>query len=434
MSDGCYKIPSTEELESLFVNNEAVARIETHLNRFNPIRVMKMERMEIRHSAILSWLLNPSESHGLGDIFLKAFLAEALRGHRSNGPPTALDVARADLRDAIVRTEWQHIDIFVHSERNGWAFVIENKYDSKQHEGQLAKYLESAATGLGQQADDWAIQGIFLTLHGEEPDDPRYASITYDVVCQFLPKFIGQESHLLTAEVRTFLQHYVDVIAEEIGMSAEHDEMEKLARQLYRDNKKALDFIMEYGAGSDFSIAAERHFGPDSTYPDLIEIDDAKYRFFAMDHRSVSFIPDDWYVALGEDRYSWRGCEKWWPEFPIASWIQLWSDAEGKSGQLGLYGEVGPLSEYEFRRGLIEAIQSAAEEAPKSKIKFQKAAAEEGKKYSKFFKENFLRINDVQDVEEISQGIRKLLEKFQPEFDAIGRVLPDFVKYGYVDQ
>lgn len=434
MSDGGDNIPSTEELESLFVNNDAMARIETHLNRFNPIRVMKMERKEIRHSAILSWLLNPSESHGLDDRFLKAFLAEALRGHRLSGPPSALDIARADLRDAIVRTEWQHIDIFVHSERNGWAFVIENKYDSKQHEGQLAKYLESAAIGLGQQADDWAIQGIFLTLHGEEPEDPRYAPITYDVVCQFLPKFIGQESHLLTAEVRTFLQHYVDIIAEEVGMSAEHDEMEKLARQLYRDNKKALDFIMEYGAGSDFSIAAERFFAPESTFPDLIEIDGMKYRFFGMDHRSVSFIPDNWYMALGEDRYSWRGCEKWWPEYPIISWIQLWQDAEGKSGQLGIYGEVGPLSEYEFRRGLIEAIQSAAENTHKSKIKFQKAASEEGKKFSKFFKENFLKINDVQDVEEICQGIRKLLEKFQPEFNAVGSVLPDFAKYGYVDQ
>ena len=39
---------------------------------------MKMERMEIRHSTILSWLLSPNETHGLSDKFLKAFLGAAL--------------------------------------------------------------------------------------------------------------------------------------------------------------------------------------------------------------------------------------------------------------------------------------------------------------------------------------------------------------------
>ena len=121
MTEPITQLPSTEELESLFVNNESMAKIETYINRFNPIRVMKMERMEIRHSAILSWLLNPGESHGLDDKFLKAFLGEALRGHSSLGSPSALDIARADLRDATVRLEWQNIDIFIYSEKNAWA-------------------------------------------------------------------------------------------------------------------------------------------------------------------------------------------------------------------------------------------------------------------------------------------------------------------------
>ena len=59
------------------------------------------------------------------------------------------------------------------------------------------------------------------------------------------------------------------------------------------------------------------------------------------------------------------------------------------------------------------------------------SAADEGKQYSKFLKENFLKIKDVQDAEEISAGMKKLLKKFQPELDAVGGVLPKFVKYGY---
>lgn len=431
MVDGTNPAPTTEELESLFVNNELMSRIEAHLNRFNPIRVMKMERMEIRHSAILSWLLDPAESHGLDDKFLKAFLAEALRGKSLVGSPSALDIARADLRDAIVRREWQNIDIFIHSERNGWAFVVENKYDSKQHEGQLTKYLEKVPAGLGKQSDEVTVRGIFLTLHDEEPEDDRYAPIDYEAICRFLPRFLSQEAHLLTAEVKTFLQHYIEIIAEEVGMSAESSEMEKLARQLYRENKKVLDFIMDHGSGSDFAIAAEDLFGDDRDYLDAVTIEDQIVRFNHIDHKMVSFLPESWYIALGKDKYDWKGCEKWWAGYPLIVWMQLWPDADGTSGQLALYGEVGPLSEYEFRRDLIHAIQKAAAKLPKNRIMFQRAAADDGKQYSKFLKENFLKIKDVQDAEEIAAGMKKLLKKFQPELDAVCGVLPKFVKYGF---
>ncbi|MEZ5472603.1 MAG: PD-(D/E)XK nuclease family protein [Marinicella sp.] len=66
-------------IESFIVNNYALSQIEAYLNRFNPIKIMKMENMEIRHSSILSWLLNPRENHGLHDEFLRTILAEVLK-------------------------------------------------------------------------------------------------------------------------------------------------------------------------------------------------------------------------------------------------------------------------------------------------------------------------------------------------------------------
>ena len=53
------KSPDLDDLESLFVNNPDLDEIRAHLSKFNPIKVMGMERMEIRHSAILAWLLDP---------------------------------------------------------------------------------------------------------------------------------------------------------------------------------------------------------------------------------------------------------------------------------------------------------------------------------------------------------------------------------------
>ena len=107
-----------DELESLFVNNPGLDRLRAYLGRFNPIKTMGMEHMEIRHSAILSWLLNPQETHGLGDSFLKAFVSEALCGIDGQEKPSALDVYQADMMDAEIRREWRHIDLLVLSPRN----------------------------------------------------------------------------------------------------------------------------------------------------------------------------------------------------------------------------------------------------------------------------------------------------------------------------
>lgn len=152
--------PSLDDLESLFVNNRELDEIRAHLSKFNPIKTMGMERMEIRHSAILAWLLNPQETHGLGDKFLKAFVSEALRGHHAAMQPSALKVSQADMMDAEVRREWRHIDILIISPANKWIFVIENKFDSGQHTNQLNRYLDLVRSTFSK--DDFShIRGIF---------------------------------------------------------------------------------------------------------------------------------------------------------------------------------------------------------------------------------------------------------------------------------
>ena len=131
------KTPSRENLEDFVINNNNLEKLDAHLSVFNPIRLMRMENMEIRHSTILSWLLDPQETHGFGDLFLKAFLSGALKGQsEKEGGISAIDVHLADLSDAEVRREWKNIDIFIKSETKKWIFIVENKVRSKQHPGQ----------------------------------------------------------------------------------------------------------------------------------------------------------------------------------------------------------------------------------------------------------------------------------------------------------
>lgn len=423
------EIESTD-FEAVFVNNRKLAQISAHLSRFNPIRVMRMERMEIRHSAILAWLLNPQESHGLSDQFLKAFLGEALRGQASLGFPTALDVVRADLRKAQIRREWQNIDILIHLPEEGWAFVVENKFDSRQHSGQLTRYIEKVKTLIQHDERELIVRGIFLTLHDEEPADPRYAPINYDMICEILPDVLTREAHSLTVEAKTFLNHYLEILEEELGVSQQRTEMEKLARELYREHKKVLDFVMEHGANSDFAIAMHSIAGDDPDREVAVTIDRKTYHFGWIENDKASFLPAQWYDGLGGERYDWEGCEDWWMGYPLVAWLQLVSDADGNGGQLRLYAEVGPLSSHEFRQALIEKIIDAAAKSGTDKVRFHRGAAEEGKRFSKFLKQNSLGIRDVQDADEIAVGAKKLLKKFEDEFELVGKLLPKFQKYG----
>jgi len=426
--------PTYAELEKLFVNNEALSSIEKHLNKFNPIKVMKMQGMEIRHSAILAWLLDPQETHGLADSFLKAFLAEALRGH-GHKSPNAIRISQADLRDAEVRCEWNNIDIFILSPQNRWAFIIENKVYSSQRKDQLSGYRQRIEQLYNAQATDTGkpleISGIFLTLNVESPEDSEYVAIRYEAIGKFLKLYLNNEAYQLQPEVTTFLTHYLHVLEELMGKSTERTEMEKLARQLYRDHRKVLDFILEHGAASDFVLATHSLFGDNPEHGKTFVVKGVNYVYTGLNARMFSFIPESWYEALGQFGRSWKGCEDWWAGLPLICWVEIIKNSDKKGGFLKLTAEVGPLSNYQSRKTLIESIEAQNDDNQLS-ISFSKAAKVEGAQFSRFFRRNTSSIDDIQNSEEIFVKTEELMNKFKAEFDAVAQILPEFLKNGEV--
>jgi hypothetical protein len=79
---------------------------------------------------------------------------------------------------------------------------------------------------------------------------------------------------------------------------------------------------------------------------------------------------------------------------------------------------------------LIEAIKKTAQANELNRIGFQRGAADEGKKYSKFLKKNFFAVDDLHDHDQIANAIKKALKSFQPEIDAVAEVLPEFLEHG----
>lgn len=425
-----HAMPTQRELESLFVNNRDLHRIEAYLNRFNPIKTMRMEGMEIRHSAILAWLLDPRETHGFGDKFLRAFLCEATRGQSTLDSPTALEISLADLRDADVRREWHNIDIFILLPRLNWAFIVENKFDSRQHAGQLEKYEKQVKSLFKPQEGILKVRGIFLTLYEEPPEDKNFASIQYSSICEILPDLIENEAETIREDVAIFMRHYLQIIREAAGMSEERDMMEALARQLYRSHKKVVDFIMEHGATTDFIIAVNAAFGTEGLESgDKFKIGDQQFMFSWHSNMLASFLPLGWIEKLGTD-LRWDGCENWWAGYPLICWLQLYNGIAGTSGRLRLYAEVGPISDHDFRKSLIERIEISARQAGLKTVKFQRNATEQGKRYSKFLRENELHIGDTQNTEEIERAIKELIKTFKPVFETVETVLSEFKRYG----
>lgn len=427
MTDGSYH-PGHAELENLFVNNPDFDELGAYLNRFNPIRIMRMEGMEIRHSNILAWLLDPIETHGLGDQFLKAFLSQALRGESAKGSPTALEITLADLHDIEVRREWQHIDIFLLSRRNNWAFIIENKLHAAQHSGQLSGYVAKVRSAFEPEEGLLDIRGVFLTLHDEEPEDASYATIGYDAICDLLSRVLATEGQSLGQQVQIFLEHYIEIVKEAAGMSEERERFEKLARTIYRQHRKVLDFIVKHGSSTNFSLALDDAFGEGWEENKRLTVGKVSIVLLGTRGDQFSFLPAQWFDALGGTGRRWPGCEKWWWGFPVICWVQMFPGDKGTEGTLRIFAEVGPLNEHHARKELIDSIKQKAADVGLKDIIFQKTATNEGKKYSKFLKNNSVSIKDIQDIEEISRSLAILFRKYEKSFDQLECVMSDFAK------
>lgn len=402
------------KIKGLIVNNPDLACLGAWLDRFNPIKVMRMEDMEIRHSAILAWLLDPHGSHGLSDAFLKAFLSEAMRTNE----PRAIDIALADLRSTEIRREEKSLDILVLVPAQRWAFLIENKINSKQGRDQLSRYGETIKYVLGASFEEISIGKIFL-----KPKDDGYVSMRYTNVCQILGQIIDSESTRIGPEVRTFIEHYLEVIMEKTDSSPRHAEMRAPAQKIYREHRDAIDFIVNYGSTSDLAIAINETFGGKETF----ECAGSFYRRFNANSSQMSFVPEEWAAKLTKHVREWDGCGKWWKSgLPLICWFELKEIGREGRAEVRLYAEVGPIANPDTRRDLIETIKELADDG--HSIGFSSQAIADSTKYSRFLKNNTESVRDKNDQEEISKAILNLLAKFKPTFGAIGKALPEFVE------
>src|SRR5438552_312001 len=101
-------------LERFVADNDDLLALESLIGRFNIFDALDIARVEIRHSNFLAFILDPAESHGQGQLFLKAVLMDLLKvAPAAMRPLSPIELDGTDLRGVEVRREWEHIDLLI---------------------------------------------------------------------------------------------------------------------------------------------------------------------------------------------------------------------------------------------------------------------------------------------------------------------------------
>ncbi len=231
-----------EKLEHFILNNPDLERLEEMLSDFNLFETLDLVNAEIRHSNVLSWLLNPNENHGLGTYFLGIFLKHFLSENKTTIDTLSIfDIEMLNYNDVEIRREWKNIDILIiirETDKN-IVVVIENKIKSSEHSNQLERYREVIEK---EYINDKKLY-VFLTPENTIPSDENWTNFSYTTIALLIDNILKYKKDILNANILNFIEHY-DIILKRYIVG--NSEIEIICKQIYKKHKDALDLIFQY--------------------------------------------------------------------------------------------------------------------------------------------------------------------------------------------
>lgn len=240
------------KLERLVIDNPAFDQLDAAMDVFCPFDAVGMSRQEVRHGHFLQYVLDPARPHGFGAECLRAFMRAVAGTLAGNGLGIApLDVHLMDLDGAVVRREYQAIDLLIEIPRERLVIAIELKIDASEHSGQLGRYRRIVE-------HDWPGHRhllLFLTKRGDAPSAKDGAgwhalplSPVADALAGVTERQVGQ------ADARMMLAAYVGMLRRD---HLTDDRLEQLAAGLWREHREALEFLMERRPGMRYAILGQ---------------------------------------------------------------------------------------------------------------------------------------------------------------------------------
>ncbi len=383
-------------LAEFLVGNSELEELSARLNQFNILRVLRIERAEIRHSNVLGWLLNPRESHGLSDTFVRRFISTLLMDNeQADFGLSPATVELMDLVDVEVRREWRNVDLLVHSKANQLVLLIENKIRGRESKGQLLRYK-----GIVQESfpDTKIMIPVLLTLEGDEPSEEAqgldYIPWSHVALYKVATEVVEQQQNRIPQDAQTFLRHYLDTLRRE---TMQDIELENLCKSIYRKHKAAIDLIVEYGAPTAFGDASEEFI---EEHTDL--------KLLKSKSIALWFIPKEWAGAMPRD------IERWESPYPVSFWFQLRQEKQ----RLKLILEIGPIANPERRRKLLDAFaQSGFRTTTQSYL--------ENAKYTRVYS-RARAVNETGDSNEVKQAMEELWRQSADKMKEAAKIVRAF--------
>ena len=202
--DFCNFLEKAEELKKL------------DLKTFNILKTLGVWRREVSHTHVISWLLNPDQSHGLKDIFLTKFFE-------------IIGLGQLSLSNIVVKRfqkskEGFEVDLTLENE--DFFAIIENKITHKARKEQLATEFEKFNPNDGRE-----FLPIYLTPFEKDKPHKDFRVITYREIEKILKILIR---NCTNEDVKIFLRHYADTIREiALGKFKGFGEKSKLYAKYY---------------------------------------------------------------------------------------------------------------------------------------------------------------------------------------------------------
>ena len=289
-------------LRELVVECPDLRELERLLGQFNLFEVLRLTNNEIRHSNVLAWLLDPEETHGLRDLFLRRWLMRVFHENESDAAPALdpVDIDSAPFSEVRIFREWAHLDLLIEIQVSGetWAVAIENKVWSSQHSDQLATYRKRVKDAYPKAR----LAFILLSVVAEEPEDDPYVVATYAQVKRELDRCLDEQRGVLGDEPRLVIDHYRRTIETHFMPGSP---VEELARKIYQAHRRALDVIFSHRPDTISALTEQ--------LAELLkeEVPKSALKMVGYTKGQIWLIPDSWEVPenriKGDEHAVW--CE-----------------------------------------------------------------------------------------------------------------------------
>jgi hypothetical protein len=319
-------------IERFVVDNDDLLELEKLIGRFNIFDALGIVRAEKTHSDFLAFILDPAESHGQSQLFLRAVLMDLLRAAPADRRPLSpIEIDRLDLRGVSIRREWNNLDLLIVSQQPSFVIAIENKVDSGEHSDQLERYMRTVAKHFPAIRPLY----VFLTPSGLEASHSDWLAYGYKDLYRALFRVIESSANAIGGDVKTFLDHYLILIGSRF--MDDNPRLDELCQRIYKNHRQALQLIYERvgrptaGVMSDVESCVRK---------------DNRWHVFQRTSDWIGFVPKhwtEWLPSLGLDQRDDR-----------RSWLML--RVEVRSQHISFLAEVRRMADLQQRRRIVKEL------------------------------------------------------------------------------